>query len=145
MQYRILLTDDDLDDRDFFRDAINKISNSEVSCITLDDGHILIATLAEHSEERPNIIFTDINMPPMSGWKVLSILKEHNTYKDIPVIMYYTSQHDEEIIKAKKLGALGYFNKPPDFLELQNAIQEVIEHLRTGTIDQLCNNSKIFF
>ncbi|WP_185965588.1 response regulator [Flavobacterium zepuense] len=144
MNYKILLIDDDSDDRLFFRDAIEKISTGNVSCITLDDGHILVSTLAQSSDGRPDIIFTDINMPRMSGWEVLAMLKGHDTYKDIPVIMYSTSKHTEEITKAKELGALCFFNKPQDFRDLQNALTEVVKHLQAGTINQLCENSTIF-
>ncbi|WP_162926974.1 response regulator [Flavobacterium psychrotrophum] len=144
MQYKILLIDDDSDDRLFFRDAVEKISTGDVSSITLDDGHILVSTLAESSTGRPNIIFTDINMPGMSGWEVLSMLKGHDTYKKIPVVMYSTSQNAGEVTKAKELGALCFFNKPRDFRDLQNALKEVVQHLQAGTINQLCENSTIF-
>ena len=80
----------------------------------------------------------------MSGWEILSMLKEHNTYKAIPVIMYSTSKHAEEMTKAKELGALCFFNKPRDFRDLQNALKEVVGHLKAGTINQLCENSAIF-
>lgn len=145
MHYKILLIDDDSDDRFFFRDAVKDISDGDVSCITLDDGHALMETLMQSSNERPTIIFTDINMPGMSGWEVLSLLKEHDTYKDIPVIMYSTSKHAEEITMAKELGALCFFNKPRDFEDLKDALKDVVQHLRNGIIDKLCIDSKIFF
>lgn len=144
MEYIILLVDDDSDDRLFFEDAIKKISSGNVLCSTLNDGNLLMSALDDSNTGRPNIIFTDINMPSMSGWEVLTMLKEHDAYNNIPVIMYSTSKHAEEIIKAKELGALCFFNKPQDFGTLQNALREVVQHLEAGTINQLCENSAIF-
>lgn len=144
MQFKILLIDDDCDDRTFFADAVKNIADDKVTCITLDDGHDLMATLTQEGSKRPSIIFTDINMPRMSGWEILALLKEHDTYKDIPVVMYSTSKHIEEITRAKSLGALCFFNKPSDFNELQNAIDEVVVHLKGDTIDSLCKNSAYF-
>ena len=144
MNYRILLLDDDSDDRMFFKDAVKKVGSGDVSCITLADGHELIATLQGEPDSKPHVIFLDINMPGMSGWEVLSLLKEHVAYANIPVIIYSTSKHTEEINKAKALGALCFFNKPSDFGVLREALKVVIEHLRSDNVHQLCDASDLF-
>ena len=144
MNYKILLLDDDSDDRMFFKDAIKKVGNGDVSCITLADGHELIATLQGEPDSKPHIIFLDINMPGMSGWEVLSLLKEHEDYANIPAIMYSTSKHNDEIRKAKALGALYFFNKPSDFGVLKETLKVVIEHLRSNNIHQLSHASNLF-
>jgi CheY-like chemotaxis protein len=92
MAYKLLLVDDDSDDRGFFADAVAQVS-SEVSCITLSNGYALLPALSENG--KPDIIFLDLNMPGLSGWDCLSLLKEHDSYKDIPVVMYSTSKHEE--------------------------------------------------
>lgn len=144
MRCKILLIDDDSDDRIFFRDAVKDIADDQVTCITLDDGHELMSTLIKGGAAQPNIIFTDINMPGMSGWEVLAALKEHSTYSEIPVIMYSTSKHAEEIEKAKNFGALCFFNKPSDFDDLISALREVVQRLKDGTIQDLCVESAHF-
>lgn len=144
MQYKILLIDDDSDDRFFFRDAVKEIADEQVSCITLDDGYKLITTLTQDDSRKPDIIFTDINMPGMSGWEVLSLVKKHENFKAIPVVMFSTSKHAEEITRAKKLGALCFFNKPSDFDDLIYALREVMSHLKDNTIHNLCVNSAYF-
>jgi len=66
----------------------------------------MLAALTGNGEERPSIIFLDLNMPGMSGWECIAILKESEANKDIPVVMYSTSKHAEEISRAKAAGAI---------------------------------------
>lgn len=142
--HRILLIDDDRDDREFFCDAIAKIS-SEVVCTTLENGRTLLQKLAKGEIERPDIIFLDVNVPEMSGWECLSLIKEYENFKNIPVIMYSTSKHEEDIIMAKKRGALCFFTKPFAISELYEALKDVIHHLEEGTIENLAVTSPRFF
>lgn len=144
MEYSILLIDDDSDDRAFFRDAVMQVSNGEISCITLDDGHAMIAALLDNTTRKPDVIFTDVDMPVMSGWEVLTMLKEHNYLNHTPVIMYSNSGHKEDIIRAKKLGALCYFIKPPDFAHLKNALREITLHIRKGSLESIQHDSCYF-
>jgi len=143
MEYTIVLVDDDGDDRLFFRDAVKKASR-DISCITLEDGFALISYLKE-DEKQPDLIFLDINMPVMNGWECLSILKEDDAYRDIPVIMYSTSRHDEEISKAKDAGAFSFFNKPHDFTVLKQAVSDAIAHVLEGKLMELPEHSKLFY
>ncbi len=47
----------------------------------------------------------------MNGWQCLEKLKNHATYKHIPVIMYSTSSNPKDITIAAKLGAVFFFIK----------------------------------
>lgn len=143
MIHKILLIDDDRDDREFFMDAVSKVS-STVSCIALESCVDLIADLNSGKLQRPNLIFLDINMPEMNGWTCLSHLKKEADLAEIPVIMYSTSQYSEEGIKAKTAGALSFFSKPYDFRELQDILKKVIQHLDQNSLENLNQNSNRF-
>src|SRR5438128_1904468 len=103
MTKKILLVDDDSDDREFFCEAVDEIG-FDTLCFTATDGRQAIAQMDEKIIETPDLIFLDINMPIMNGWQCLSILKERQEYKSIPVIMYSTSSYTEDITKAQQLG-----------------------------------------
>ncbi|MCL2015963.1 MAG: response regulator [Defluviitaleaceae bacterium] len=60
----------------------------------------------------PDLILLDIEMPEMSGFDAITVLKSDNRLKDIPVI-FLTLKNDEETeIQGFKLGAIDFINKP---------------------------------
>ena len=63
-------------------------------------------------QERPNILFLDIQMPKMSGWEVLKQIREDASLKEIVVIALtaHAMHGDRERILAA--GFDGYFSKP---------------------------------
>jgi len=143
MPYHILLIDDDQDDRDFFLDAAAVVSN-ELIVTALQNGVNLISDLISGELQFPDLIFLDINVPEMDGWTCLSNLKENVDYAHIPVIMYSTSNYQEDAKRAKAGGALSFLSKPFDFKDLKEALNEVLKMLQTGNISNLPVNSKWF-
>lgn len=142
MAKKILLVDDDTDDREFFCEALDDIA-SDTFCYTVSDGRQAITEMDKKNIETPDLIFLDINMPIMNGWQCLSVLKEREEYKNIPVIMYSTSSSPEDITKAKQLGALCFLSKPAAFNDLKNSLEIVISHLINGTLSSLSLNTPL--
>ena len=136
MAKKILLVDDDSDDREFFCEALEEIG-FDILCYTAPDGRRAIAEMDQKNLETPDLIFLDVNMPIMSGWQGLSILKEREAYKSIPVIMYSTSSSQDDLIKAKQYGALCFFVKPTAFNDLKNSLETIISHLINNTLPTL--------
>lgn len=124
---RILLTDDDEDDRDFFAEAISdlKLSHPAEFC---KNGIELINRLKDESYEIPDIIFLDLNMPILSGFETLQQIREHSKFKDIPVIAIYSTSATNDGIKSTfGLGANAYIVKPVSFNDLKTLLKKVIE------------------
>ena len=59
-----------------------------------------------------NLIITDINMPKIDGFKLISKLKELDKYKNIPVLVLSVLSDEESKQKAKSNGAVGWITKP---------------------------------
>ena len=137
---KVLLIDDDAEDRQFFQEALEEVA-PEIICITSGNCRLTIEQLNKKEFDLPDIIFLDINLPKISGWQCLSILKEHEAYKSIPVIMYSTSSHAEEVKKAMQLGAFCFFTKPSDFKDLKDALSIVARHLNNNSLPSLIDNS----
>lgn len=79
------------------------------------------------SEKRYDLITLDIGLPDTSGFKVCSDLKElHISYKT-PVIFISARAGKEDILEAKKRGAVDYLPKPFDVTEF---IFKVIYHAK---------------
>src|SRR4051812_33874815 len=119
---RILLIDNDRDDRELFCEALNAIAPDFV-CYTAVNGREALSALDTKKFETPDLIFLDINMPVMTGWQVLSTLKAQESYKNIPVIMYSTSLYREEVLMAEQYGALCFFTKPYGLTELKRTLE----------------------
>jgi len=69
---------------------------------------------------QPDLILLDVMMPKMDGLSTLKTLKEQS--KQIPVIMLTASSTVEDAVKAMKLGAIDYLNKPFDVAQLTDLI-----------------------
>jgi CheY-like chemotaxis protein len=73
----------------------------------------------------PDLIVLDINMPVVSGFGVIRFLKQTEKWKDIPVVFLSTASDDEQIRKAKSLGAYEYFVKPSTIEQWQAVIHKL--------------------
>jgi CheY-like chemotaxis protein len=128
----IYLIDDDIDDVELFRDALEEVAPS-VSFQFANDGHEAVRTLTEEKGALPDMIFLDISMPVFSGLQCLASFKKDQQLKDVPVIIYSTSSQEREIRVAHELGALAFVTKPNDYRLLKRIITLVldtpVEHL----------------
>lgn len=137
MSKTFLLADDDMDDIELFSHALSEIDTS-ITFYTASNGRQALHKLDDPEIGRPDIIFLDINMPEMNGWKCLQALKENDTHKDIPVIMYSTSSESNDIQRARTGGALCYYVKPESYRELIDMLSIVTRHVQDNRFDNLC-------
>ena len=123
---RINLTDDDVDDRLFFEEAINDLKmNTELTAFC--HGAELMEFLNANLANKPDLIFLDLNMPIMNGMECLQQIKSSPLLKDIVVAIYSTSSSEKDIEDTFIKGADIYLTKPSSFTELKNAIQRVLK------------------
>ncbi len=83
----------------------------------------------EHLEKnaRPDIIVLDLILPGISGFEVLEKVKQNAVLKDIPVVILSNLGQEEDIEKAKSLGATDYLVKAHfSFAEIIKKIREII-------------------
>ena len=77
---------------------------------------------------RPGIILLDLNMPGLDGRGLLTIIKNDNNLKKIPVVVLTTSSDERDIDKCYEEGANSYINKPVDLNGLMIAIQRLRDY-----------------
>src|ERR1035437_4799733 len=127
----ILLADDDVDDRSFFKKALEEIPLATHLTI-VRDGEQLMDCLSENSEHLPDVLFLDLSMPRKTGFECLSEIKGNKKLKDLPVIMFSTSftrgiSFEGDLISILlKIGAQDFIRKPGDFVLLKQAIHNAI-------------------
>ncbi len=121
-QLKILLADDDVDDRYFFEKALKELPIA-AKLVTVPDGEQLLNYLYAHTEQLPDVIFLDINMPRKNGRECLIEIMHNNLLKHIPIIMFSTTNAWNTIGALFKGGAHVYIHKPGDFGQLKEVIQ----------------------
>lgn len=72
----------------------------------------------------PDIILMDIQLPGMSGIEATKIIKERNHL--IEIIMLTVHNDDEIVFEALKAGASGYIIKSDGYLEVIDALDEIV-------------------
>ena len=121
---RIYFADDDKDDRELFKEALD---NTELS-VKLDlfnDGKDLIEKFKEN-KSLPDLIVLDLNMPNKNGIDCLNYIRKNKRLKNIPVAIYSTSSSPKDIDETFAKGANLFVSKPSSFNELIELIRELI-------------------
>ena len=106
--YNILIVDDD--------DMMLKMAEftltqiPEYNVIKANSGLQCLRTL--QSGEKIDLILLDIQMPGMDGIKVMELIQKHDYWNQIPVIFLTASSDKSTVMRAGKMGAIGYIKKP---------------------------------
>ena len=130
-QATILHVEDDSNDVLLFRHAFQKAG---IGCNlqAVGDGDEAIAYLhgdKEFSNRQahplPNLVLLDLKMPRVSGFEVLSWMRQAEEYRRIPVVILTSSNHDVDVQKAYENGANSYLVKPVDFNRLVDLVKTI--------------------
>ena len=100
-----------------------KLKNAGYRVVAVENGE---QALAKAVEVRPNLILLDVMMPLMTGFEVLSILKQKDETKNIPVLLVTAQSSENEILKGLDMGADDYITKPFSPNELAARIRMVL-------------------
>jgi CheY-like chemotaxis protein len=83
---------------------------------------------------RPSLIVLDLNLPGADGREVLSRIKQDETLKIIPVVIFTTSNNPKDIEACYRQGVNSYIVKPMDFGRLRHNITSLIDYWFDTTI-----------
>lgn len=96
------------------RHLIQIFKNANIHMILYDNGKKLVDHIHDLDEDGVNniaAVITDIEMPEMSGFTVIKILKSSPLTKNIPIIVNSSMTGDNNKREAESLGADGFINK----------------------------------
>jgi len=126
---------------------VNAMAKREpIPCLIVDDEHharaALQTALAEHpeveviglcenglqavkaiNEQRPQLLFLDVQMPKLDGFDVLELVQEQ-----IPFVIFVTA-YDQYAVQAFEANAVDYLLKPVDPLRLAKAVEKVVSRV----------------
>lgn len=122
----VLLIDDNPADLTLAQEAFEDHS-AHVTLITCNDGAKAIALLKDSSRALPDVIVLDVNMPVMSGFDVLRIIRDDEELRHLPVVMLSTSGSEADIGQAYDLIASSYMLKNASFTEFVGQIEQFVK------------------
>ena len=79
---------------------------------------------------KPDIITSDYDMPVLNGWEFCTEVRDHEEYKDIPIIMITTRATEMDLKKGEILGVSAYLAKPFAKDTLKAAVETAIATAR---------------
>ncbi|MFT3795297.1 response regulator [Flavobacterium sp.] len=133
----IFYADDDLEDLEFFTEVTNAIDR-EITVVTHQCGDELIDAL-HNPPPSPHIIFLDLNMPGRNGFDVLEELKTSEHLKEIPVVVFSTSNDEKNIAKSRELGANYYLPKLGSYESFKKSIEDTL-NINWNTFEPTAHN-----
>lgn len=137
-QKRILLADDDSDDKAIFLEAISELGEDAFLVSTAENGHEALEMLDNITadDDLPALVILDQNMPRMTGKETLAQLKQAPRFKHIPVIIYSTYNNTRFIDECRQLGAAAIISKPDSYDDYKKMIQLFFDGLIKWRITQ---------
>jgi two-component system response regulator (stage 0 sporulation protein F) len=122
---KILVVDDERDVEDLFRQKFRKeIRNEGLELLFAFSGNEALEILGRTNPPQVASVFSDINMPGMSGLEMLGIIK--NRFPQLQVSMISAYGDADNYQQAMSYGAKGFFTKPVDFESLRKEIGEIL-------------------
>ena len=117
--HKILIADDSI----YIRQSLNMTLRHEgYVVIEAVDG---LEALDQLSKESPDLLLLDIEMPNLNGYDVLSIIRSHQEFSALKIIMVTSRSSEKHKRRANELGANAYLIKPcahNDLLETINSL-----------------------
>jgi len=134
-QLNILLADDDTDDCFFFKEALDELLLS-TNLTVVNDGEQLMQLLISETNEFPDVLFLDLNMPRKNGFECLSEIKLSKKLNQLPVIIFSTSFEQEVVNQLYQNGAQYFIRKPSEFSQFKKIIQQSLALIAQENISQ---------
>lgn len=101
----------------------NKLQSEGASVETAENGEQALKIL---STNKPDLLLLDLMMPTKDGFEVLKEIRQNENLKDLKVIVLSNLGQEEDIAKAKQLGAIDYIIKSDT--SLADAIRKILSY-----------------
>lgn len=121
IKIKILIVDDHPVTLTMLRKILKQLGFEDV--VEANDGDV---ALEMANKEKPALIFTDLNMPVLSGIELIQRLRENEKMKELPVIVVSGEAEYEMVKKAIKAGADNFIVKPFSPKIIREKIMQVL-------------------
>ena len=127
-QAKILLVEDNPADSRLFQEALKAADSPHTMSVARDGVEALQMLGRGHDSSTvalPDLILLDLNLPGMSGWELLNVIKEDKELRQIPVVILTSSHSPDDIANAYRSHANSYLCKPVRLAEMFDLVAEI--------------------
>ncbi len=121
---RFLIVDDFSTMRRIVRNLLKESGYTDAE--EAEDGSVAMHKLRNNKFD---FVITDINMPNVNGFELLSQIKADEKLKHLPVLMVTAEARKEDIVAAAQGGAAGYIVKPFTKATVEEKVGMIIKKL----------------
>ena len=116
-----------------------QLSSETCKCISVNSARKGFDVLAKAAEKNIpiDLVIVDYQMPHMTGEDFIRIVKTHESYKHIPLILYSSVGDDGLKQRLKNLGVNGYITKPTRHHELLRTVSKAISDAKSPVKEDL--------
>ena len=117
-----MIAEDDTDDRFLLKSAFSENGYNDTLHF-VENGvelveYLQVSVTKGNEAKLPRFILLDLNMPKKDGREVLKEIKQNPQFKNIPDIIFSTTNNEQEMKRCYELGANSYITKPNSFESL---------------------------
>ena len=123
---RILVVEDEPDIANLVKHTLERGADTQVRIVTSGD-----AALSAVTDEVPDLVILDLNLPVLSGFEVCRILRSRPATKSVPIIMLTARTAELDRVSGLDLGADDYVTKPFSLRELAARVRAVLRRRQT--------------
>ncbi|MBW4581527.1 MAG: response regulator transcription factor [Tildeniella nuda ZEHNDER 1965/U140] len=124
MPLTILVADDDLGTRLSISDYLETIG---YLVVTAENGREALKLVEDY---QPHLVVTDITMPQMDGYELVSRIRQRPTSRLLPVVFLTARNDTQERIRGYQAGCDVYLSKPFELQELGAVVRNLLERLQ---------------
>jgi len=73
----------------------------------------------------PKLVLLDMKLPRVDGLEVLQAIRQDERTKLVPVVVLTSSTEQKDMMESYKLGINSYIQKPVDFVQFQQLVQQL--------------------
>jgi two-component system, chemotaxis family, chemotaxis protein CheY len=112
-----------IDDSRTIRSLVQKVMHDAgFQCALADDG---VQGVAKFHEDPPDVVITDINMPNLDGYGVISAIRGGSVHRNVPILVLTTESAPHLKARAREAGATGWIVKPFDDVAIVSVVRRV--------------------
>jgi two-component system, response regulator len=127
----VLLVDDDPNDEELARVALRRTGLAHRLSVVRDGAEALdwLFGEGEHqgrdTREMPRVVLLDLKLPKLTGLEVVEAVRKDERTKAVPLVVFTSSNEENDLRESYRLGVNAYVRKPVDFNEYKKLVADV--------------------